>query len=100
MAEDTFVDDTLAMVCRDPAARRELLWLRARQASDEWALALLERADATLGARMAALLAEHAMSDQALAAVWAERFAVLAARLPPRRSEDREEGELPVVECR
>jgi hypothetical protein len=83
------IDAVLELICRDTPARRELLWLRAIEAEDQFSLALLERGDPTLRPRMVALLAERGLPapdhpesrKEVYAAFWHEHFVALAARM-------------------
>ena len=43
----------IAALINDPIARRELLWLRAKEKGDDWSLQALEIADPDLRCRMA-----------------------------------------------
>jgi hypothetical protein len=53
----------LARILRDDRARREWLWLRAREKEDDESLRCLERADRDLPSRMAACDAEVGAID-------------------------------------
>ena len=74
--------DTLDRICRDDTARRELLWLRARERADWLSVRLLEDTDPGIPTRLkaAGVDIEDDRSTYFLEA-WDETYARHAARL-------------------
>jgi hypothetical protein len=78
-------------ICRDNEARRELLWLRAKEKDDEDAARSLERADPGIVARLMPVVEDylargHRMDtwrerSEGYGELWDERFAYHAVRL-------------------
>jgi hypothetical protein len=64
MTEDLAVDvQALEYVIANPEARRELLWLRAREKGDDWTISDLRRVDPQIEARLQ--LAQGPFDDDA-----------------------------------
>jgi protoheme ferro-lyase len=89
------VERAVERVWRHTRARRELLWLRAMESQDQFIINLLEQADATLRARMTALLEARGLPtpddprcrDAVYAAFWEEHFSELTAAASAGREE-------------
>jgi hypothetical protein len=85
---------TLDRICRDPKARRELLWIRAKSKEDEVAARSLLAVDPGIRRRLAR---EHDLERidelrgrerrEAFEALWDEHYARLEARIGAGRSE-------------
>ena len=85
--------ELLDALCKDPDARRELLWLRAKEKEDDESLRSLERVDPTLRGRLADVARRVEAEDddrersEAWGREWDERYEWHMARLAAARAQ-------------
>ena len=83
--------ELLDALCRDPDARRELLWLRAREKGDDDAARALERADPMLRRRLRPIAApidaepDERARREAWSRAWDARYDAHMGRLAQAR---------------